>query len=200
VAVDEQARTFTTRAKIVRGAGDCAWVVSDQDVPTRLDGLRPLRTVAKGDAGTAGEVRLLLHPAGVGHDRLRVLFQDQHLEVAHWIDQHQVLGRFQPGGRQGRAGAGMDGKNDPAPRLADSTKDSAQQLRLVEVLGTVHGQQRVAVSLETELGDDATRLARDLEVLLKGVEHHVPHQMDAFTDALARQVPRAGLGRAQEQR
>ena len=45
----------------------------DEHVPAGVDGLRPLRRVAQRHARHAGQVGLLLHAAGVGQHRARVL-------------------------------------------------------------------------------------------------------------------------------
>lgn len=59
---------------------------TDQLIPSGIDCLYPLGFVTRGQAGYAVKIRLLLHAAGIGNNRLRGLFKSNHIDERYRVD------------------------------------------------------------------------------------------------------------------
>ena len=139
---------------------------------------------AQRDARHAGEVRLLLHAAGVGHDRARVAEQRGEVEVAERRREPDVRCRLQRGEQAGigearaRARVQRQHRRQPAAPAAASTS-SAQARRVVDVAGAVRGGEQVAARLDVVGRERLGARARRRLQQLRDVDHHVADELDA---------------------
>src|SRR3989475_9212846 len=86
MAVPERLRLRAGRIELLDRVEDVRRVGPHEGVPTVLDGLDPLRLVAKGDARDAEEIRLLLDAAAV-RDDLRCAHQERdEIQVVDGLD------------------------------------------------------------------------------------------------------------------
>src|SRR5206468_6207397 len=114
--------------------------------------------------------------------------QDQHLQVADGVDQHQVGHGLEAAGGERGSRAGVDRKHDSAAGVGDAAKDCLQARGVVDVCCPVHRQEDVATRLQSELGQHPPRFTSDLEILLEGVVHDVADHPHTCGDALASEV------------
>src|SRR2546425_10083411 len=136
MAVPERLRLRAGRIELLDRIEDVRGVRPHERVPTVLDGLDPLRLVAKRDAGDAEEIRLLLHPAAV-RDDLRGAHQERdEIEVVDGLDRLHLRPQRLPQAErlQILPRTRMDREND-GPAGSDERLDDALETRAVAHTG-----------------------------------------------------------------
>ena len=96
MAVAEERRAAPSGVGSARRLGERVGVDADEHVPAGVDRLDPLGLLAQRHAGHPPEVRLALHAAGVGRDRLRAALELQHPRVGDRLDEPDVGRDLEP--------------------------------------------------------------------------------------------------------
>src|SRR2546425_10422492 len=144
VAVAKQVGAWAVRTKAVHRLRNRAGIGPDQPIPARRHRLRPLGGATECDTWFPGEVRLFLHAARIGDDRLRVFLEHQYLEVPDRIDKSHVAGAAGSTARQHLASPRMDRKHRRPPGFRHAVEDRREPCRIVRVLSAMHREKLIA--------------------------------------------------------
>jgi hypothetical protein len=107
--------------------------VPTQEVPSHFHGLHQLGLLPQGEAGDAEEIRLPLDPAGVREDHPGVGLQGEHVQVAHRLDQTDMIRCLQAIALQGLTGSGMNREQDGLRDGVQGGEDPGETVRGVGV-------------------------------------------------------------------
>ena len=197
ITVAEDRRALGRRLKCEPGAEDPLRIRADQPVPAGRDGLGPFGFIAQGQAGHAQEVRLALHPARVRGDQPGVLFQHDHVEVAHGIDEANVVVEAHIRSFEGLACARMCGENHGLWHPVERVYDLAESFGIIGVGGAMHRDQRIAPGLEFQARQRIRLAPGHRPIPEHRIQHHVTHPVHLRIDPLGGQPPHGGLAGAE---
>src|SRR5438128_4892234 len=159
-----------------------------EDVRSDFQSLRPLRVVAKRDAGHAEEATLLLEATRVRHHEGGVLLEDEHVEIPGRLDapQRRLCGRpfleseFAQPFRGPRVNREEDWQARLVGRALECDEGPRQSLLRVDVLRAVERQEDVAAWIQAEAGQDVGPFLRRRAVLQERIDHAVADDVDAL--------------------
>jgi hypothetical protein len=147
------------------------------------------------------QVRLLLHPAGVGEAQPGAPQERGEVDVAERRQQVHLRGQglVQPLALERRAGPRVERQHQRLVERGERPGQLAER-RLDGVALPVHGGHQVPAGLEPERLGIRRVLGRRRADEPGHVDHHVPDHVDAVADAFAIEVLRRHLGGTEEER
>src|SRR6185295_18835500 len=113
--------------------GERVGVYADENVPAGLDGLHPLGLLAERDAGNAPEIRLPLHPAGIGRDRPRAPLEPEHAAVGDRLAHPDLCWEVEPPGADAGRRPRVYRENHRPRRTAQTFENGAEAVRIARV-------------------------------------------------------------------